>query len=118
VIIPEDLKAKTEQLIWNSDLDAFIEKHYGRPWSMQQNGMFGQMELVPFEVGFEPDNKYSIESVARVQAWLESPIPEIPGRLDQPGVAESVDIYTDDILRDLCRRGLLPEGEYTIHVWW
>lgn len=122
--LPEELKAKTVQIIWDHDLDAYIEAKLGRKWSLQQNGEDGQETLTYFEVFPDP------EATAKVQAWLDSPEVPCPGRVngmnwetgiftpEQPGFAEWVYISTTDILNELCNRGLLPEGDYTVHVWW
>lgn len=104
--------SKTVELIWDSDLDDYIEEQLGRPWSLQQNAMFGQAEIHPFEVFPDP------EVTAKVEEWLASPPAGAPGRLHQPGYAESVDIYTCEILNELCNRGLFPQGDITVHVWW
>lgn len=103
---------KEVQLIWDSDLDDYIEAQLGRPWSLQQNGMYGQEQIVSYEVFPNP------EVTAVVEEWLASPPAGAPGRLNQPGFAESVDISTDEILQELCNRDLFPEGDITVHVWW
>lgn len=114
VELPAELNPKTVTTVWSHDLDQYIEKHFGRPWSLGQNDPegAGQDTLTAFEVYPDP------ESTMPVQAWLDSPPAKIPGRLNQEGVAESVDIYTADILNELCNRGLLPEGDLTVHIWW
>jgi len=103
---------KEVQLIWCAQLDKYIEEQLGRPWSLQQNGMYGQEQLVCFEVWANPD------ATAKVEEWLASPPADCPGRLNQPGYAESVQIGTYDILNELCNRGLFPEGDINVHVWW
>lgn len=110
--LPSDLKAKQWEVVWDHDLNAFIEQHLGRPWSLQQNGEYGQETIHHFEVFPRPE----VSTV--VEAWLASPPAGCPGRLNQPGYAESVEIGTDQILCELCNRGLLPEGDLTVHVWW
>lgn len=103
---------KTVNLVDMQTVDAFIETHLGRPWSLGQNGFFGQEELVQFEVWPDPD------ATAVVEEWLASPPARCPGRLNQPGYAESVNICTDEILDELCNRGLLPEENLWVYVWW
>lgn len=106
------LKKRNIELVWYQDLDKFIELHLGRPWNLQQNGMFGQDTIHPFEVYPDP------EATGVVQEWLDSPPAQCPGRLNQPGFAEDVEIGTGTILCELCNRGLLPEGNLNVHVWW
>lgn len=93
-------------------VDSFIETHLGRPWDLQQNGFYGQEMLVQFDPWPDPD------AAAVVAEWLASPPAQCPGRLDQPGFAESVSISTDEILNELCNRGLLPEEKLWVWVWW
>lgn len=107
------LSYKTVQLIWSHDLNNYIEEKLSRPWSLGQNDSdCGQDSLLFFEVWPDP------EATAIVQAWLDSPPAQCPGRLNQPGFGESVDIYTEDILKELCNRELLYEGDLNVHVWW
>lgn len=106
------LKTRTIDLVWYQDLNEFIELHLGRPWNLAQNGEFGQDTIHSFEVYPDP------LVTAKVQEWLDSPRCQCPGRLHQAGFAEDVDIYTTEILGELCNRGLLPEGELNVHVWW
>lgn len=102
----------TTPTVWCRHLDRFIERHLGRPWSCQQNGMFAQGTRHTFEV------RPSATATAAVDRWLASEPAGCPGRLHQPGFAEEVDIHTATILSELCNRGLLDEGELRIHVWW
>lgn len=122
--LPAELNPKTVVTVWDSDLDKYIEAKLGRAWSLQQNGEYSQDTVTQFEVFPDP------EATAKVQAWLDSPVVPCPGRVDgmdwktgiftpeQPGFAESVYIGTSDILNELCNRGLLPEGDLTVNVWW
>lgn len=107
-----ELEVHVQQLIEHASLDKYIEKCLGRPWSLQQNEMAGQNELVSFEVWPDPD------AAGPVQDWLESPPAGCPGRLEQPGYGEDIEIYTGQILNELCNRSLLPEGDYTVKAWW
>jgi hypothetical protein len=110
--LPAELQARTVELIDMRNLDAYIEKHLGRAWSLQQNDYLGNETLTSYEVWPDP------EATAVVEAWLASPPVGGVGRVDQPGYGESVKIYTCEILNELCNRGLLPEGDLTVHVWW
>jgi hypothetical protein len=110
--LPPGLPYKHVELVWSHDLDAYIEQHLGRPWSLQQNGMFGQETLVSYEVWPNPEVRTVVE------AWLGSAPAKFPGRLNQPGFAEDVEISTDELLQELCNRDLLPEGDLIVHVWW
>lgn len=109
---PPELQVKMVGIVKDRDLDAFIEQCLGRPWCLQQNGFFPNESLQYLEVGPNP------EATAKVEEWLASPPAQCPGRVNQPGFAEDVEIYTETILSELCNRGLLPEGDLTVHVWW
>lgn len=99
------LKSKTIDLVWMKDLDAYIEEHLGRPWSVQ-GGEYGQDTIRTFEVEADP------ESTAKVQQWLASPEPP------HQDWGRGEVLYTEDLLSELCNRGLLPEGDLHVHMWW
>lgn len=102
----EALKSKQVNLVWNDDLDKYIEQHLGRKWCLQQDLMADQDTLHVFEVGTDPD------ATAKVEEWLASPMP----KYTLYGHGEVID--TDTILSELCNRGLLPEGDLHVHIWW
>lgn len=110
--LPEGLPSRTLEVVWDHDLNAYIETHLGRPWSIQQNGFLGQETFHTYEVWPNPGD------TAVVEQWLASPPAQCPGRLNQPGFGELVDIVNDNLFNELCNRGLLPEGDLFIHVWW
>lgn len=94
-------------LIWNSDLDKYIEHHLGRPWKLQQeNGCYGQETLRVLEVFPDPD------ATAKVEEWLASPVPAY-------GIwTREEEMDTETLLSELCNRGLLAEGDLYVHIWW
>lgn len=100
------LKSKKIDLVFVDDLDAYIEEHLGRPWRTQQEFMDGQDTLRTLEVFPDPD------ATAKVEEWLASPVPawKLWSR-------EEV-LHTEILLSELCNRGLLPEGNLYVHIWW
>lgn len=112
------LPHKVEKLVWDKDVDRFIEEKLGRTWCLQQNGEYGQETRTVYEVFVHDIEEYQQEARDRVAAWLASPPCKCPGRQGQPDYGESVPIYTTDILAVLCEQGHLPEGDLVIHVWW
>lgn len=100
------LKSKTVDLVFVSDLDSYIEKHLGRPWRTQQDRLDGQDTLRVLEVA--PDSG----ATAKVEEWLASPVPEY-----SLWSRDEV-LNTEDLLSELCNRGLLPEGSLYVHIWW
>lgn len=102
-----NLKSTEVSLVYVADLDSFIEQHFGRPWKTQQDLMAGQDTLHVYEVF--PDRG----ATAKVERWLASPTPE----RDEWGRDEI--IGTEELLNELCNRGLLEEGQKLhVHVWW
>lgn len=107
------LPYKTVNLVSDSDLDTYIEKHLGKPWSCQQNDFCSNDSLITFDVG---GWVYDEEEKAKVAAWINTPTPTDKyhgvGRFNDEGVS------TDSLLSELLERGLLPEGELHVHVSW
>ncbi len=109
---PDVLCSRVEETVEAARIDELIEATFGRPWSCQQNGEYGNDSITWFECYKDP------EATEAVQAWLDSPPAKGPGRLHQEGYAESYEIYTYVLLSELCNRGILPEGDMRVHVWW
>lgn len=99
------LMSKNIELVDMHDLDAFIEQHLGRPWRVQ-GGEHSQDTLLTLEVVSDS------ESTAKVEEWLMSPEPQYHGW------GRNETLYTEDLLSELCNRGLLPEGNLYVHIWW
>lgn len=110
--VDNPLPTHTWEIVTMQDLDAFIEQHLGRPWRLQQQSFLGQDTVHWVEAYKNP------EATAKVAAWLASPPAKAPGRLDQPGFGEDIEILTEDLLAELCNRDLLPEGDIRIYVSW
>lgn len=109
---PEGL-SEIWEVVPDKKLDELIKATFGREWSLQQNGEPDHNgSMTYFEVCLDP------EVTATVEEWLASPPAGCPGRLHQPGFAESVDIYTSELLAELCNRGILPEGDMKVFVSW
>lgn len=110
---------KTYFEVWESDLSEFVARTYGRPWRLQQQGdMLGQNTYLKIDVSQEgTDFSDAEEAEKELQAWLALPHPG-------DGWKEVMDFERDQglsveiILWDLCRQGIIPEGEYLITVWW
>jgi hypothetical protein len=117
---PDSLRSEEWEIVRRQAIDDLIEATFGRPWSMGQNDSFHNDSVTWFEVGPDP------EATAKVQEWLASQPSSIPGRLNQPGnsyrtgmsIAETVEIYTDTLLSELCNKGILPEGDMQVYVSW
>lgn len=102
----DTLKRTQIPQVYVADLDAYIELLLLRPWSTQQDLMAGQDTLHTFDVFPDPD------ATAKVAEWLASPVPPY----NTWGRDEI--ISTEELLSELCNRGLLDEGKIHVHVWW
>lgn len=115
--LPEDLKCKTIQLVDCSDLDSFIEKHLGKKWSSLHNEdecFNGSYTTFPVgEYWNEPGQPTEAE---KVQEWLTRPSPERYHRIGDYN--DEGKISTLMLLNELWRRGILPEGDLSVHMWW
>lgn len=115
--IPSIFKSKTLIDVWDGDLSKFVSEYYGRPWSMRYMELSNE-SYVEVDVSHEgPDYRTLEEAEQKLQEWLAlSP----PAEGDWKAAMEFDDkaLPVEIVLWDLCRRGIAPEGEYLIRVWW
>ena len=127
------LKIKTEQVIAVDDWDKLVEETYGRPYKFQQQdgcrsrGTFKfkvpDKELLDFENDEVKEEVNGPEEGVSFAAWLaRDPKKQIPER-DEDYVLElwwHRNFYPDVsmVANDLHKKGLLPEGDYTIDIDW
>lgn len=100
---PNVLNPQIWEVVSDISVDKLIEQEYGRPWSLQQHDEIANNSFVFYEVFPDPN------AGVKVEAWLLTPPAQFPGR-------ES--ISTHDLLAELCNRGILPEGDMRVYVWW
>ncbi len=131
------LKIKTEKVIELSDWDSLVQETYGRPYSFQQQDGCqdrGNFYLtVPDDAeDFENDTipeivNGPIEGVS-FKAWL-SRDPKQELESEEKGIKKdqwAIDLWWDGnfypniqmVANDLCERGLLDAGDYTININW
>ena len=115
----EIFKTKTYIEVWESDLSKFVSEFYGLPWRLQQQGdAMGQNTYLKIDVSSEGTDWESPEECEqKLQEWRALPKPEgweEVMNFERDHQALSVDV----VLWDLCRKGIIPEGEYLITVWW
>lgn len=105
--------------VLESDLSKFVAEHYGRPWRMQQQGdMLGQHTYQKIQVTPEGTDFDAPEELERqINHWLSLPHPGTDWLAVMNFEREQY-VGADVVLWDLCRCGLIPEGEYLILVWW
>lgn len=115
----EDVK-----LIHELKLSELIRETYRRPYQLQQQGdMMGQNEMLRVTVPQEPDDL----DLPSLEEWSARDVNDQPEGQDDweqyPWVRDlwwEREFYPDyqEVLNDLHARGLLPAGDYVIHVWW
>jgi len=128
------VKTQDVKLVNVSDLDKFVKKTYGRPYSFQQqNGCRNRGVVnvtVPIE-GFEDgDNGWTEEEVlaeegmgVKLKTWLSTdPIDTLkPNEPDwQNELLWERHFYPDieAVFTDLHEKGLIESGEYVIDIDW
>lgn len=111
---PSIFKSKTYIDVWDGDLSRFVSEFYSRPWNMQQGMELSNESYVTVDVSHEgPDYHTLEEAEQKLQAWLGTPV-----GADEVDFMRDKCIPIEIVLWDLCRRGIAPEGEYLIRVWW
>lgn len=128
------LKIKTEKVIDVGDWNAFVSEIYGRPYNFQQQDGCKGRGTYPFSVpdDYEPED-YEDETVSEIDtgeemgvsfaAWLARD-PKQP--LKNQKYDFELNLWWERnfypsvtmIIDDLCKKGLLEEGEYLILIDW
>lgn len=101
------------------DLDAFVKKELGQTYGALHsyrgdaaNGSYYEMYASPES----PENFTVEEAEELLGAWRAA---DLPGHSSHFGrVHDEVIPDVDVVLWELCRRGLLEEGEYLLLAWW
>lgn len=126
------IRTRTEEVIDVSDWDEVVEKTYGRPYSFQQQdgcrarGTFHIKvpdEAEDYERDMVPKMVNHQEMGVSFSAWLkhDPKAPLADGRTDYSlGLWWKRNFYPDIqmVANDLCEKGLLEEGYYTIDIDW
>lgn len=131
--MPKGLKQVTYYEWWESDLSQFVADFYGRPWRLQQqNGCYTQDSYLKVTVDGEShldatlsDQPWATENytVAEAEeiltAWQALPTIDPADWMAVMDAERDEDaVNVDLILWDLCRKNVIPAGEYLITVWW
>lgn len=129
------VQIRTEKVIDVADLDELVVATYGRPYSFQQQDGCKARGRETLYVTLNPTyvDDYEEDSIPEVingdemgvsfAAWIARDPKEWNG---EEGDERYLDLFwernfyptADSIAHDLCKRGLLPEGEYTINIDW
>lgn len=111
-------KTKTYIEVWHVELDKFVEEVYGRSWSYIRSEECNNDSYYTHEVLEEGLDFYSDEEVEeQLTKWLSA---EVPNYRDWDACSEFESLFPGApvILWDLHRKGLIPAGDYLIHVSW
>lgn len=131
------LKIQITQMIQVSDWDYFVMEVYGRPYSLQQQGGCRNRSTVYITASPEVPEEYnsytdrdipeelnSSEMGVTFKRWLARD-PKKPLSKEEPlnwqlQMWWERNFYpdVDVVANDLCKRGLLPPGKYTIEINW
>lgn len=127
------MQIKTEQVISSDDWDALVTETYNRPYCFQQQDGCKERGREYVTVQEEPQHDYPNDTVPEVvnhgdmgvsfAAWLaRDPTTPLEGREDTFGLMLwwNRNFYpsVEMVASDLCKRGLLKAGEYTIDIDW
>lgn len=111
-------KTKTYLEVWDSDLNKFVSGYYGRPWdfaSVEESNNDTYHTMTVDEE--EPERFIGSGPAENLQRWMDA---EVPAKGDWQASSAFEACYPPApvIMWDLCRRGVIPAGEYLIHVSW
>jgi hypothetical protein len=111
------------------DFSDYVSKLYNRPYRFQQQDdcRYGQDSVHFFSVP-EPEGEYDsieefrdrwMEGTPTVEEWANTPIGEYEFGW-QRDIYWEREFYPpfETVVNDLYKRGLLPEGQYALHIWW
>jgi hypothetical protein len=127
------VRTRVEQVIDVSDWDNLVESTYGRPYSFQQQDGCKERGRAHLTVSLDEPDDYENESVPDVingdemgvsfEAWLARDPKEWNGEGGEDryiGLFWERNFYptVEAVAHDLCKRGLIEEGEYVIDIDW
>lgn len=129
------LKIQTKKVIDDSDWDALVRETYGKPYCFQQQ--YGCQERGNFNIHInkeevEDDNPENIpfeingeQMGVAFKTWLKTSEKDInkehpESYKGQNSIFWDRNFYPDIqvVANDLCRKGLIEEGEYIINIDW
>lgn len=129
---------RTEQVIDCSDWDDLVVGTYGRPYCFQQQDGCKSRGRETLDVTLNPTYVYDFEATevpevvngdemgVSFAAWLARDPKQQLNTKDEWDSKHGLGLWWDrnfyptaeSIAHDLCKRGLLPEGTYTINIDW
>lgn len=129
-------RIRTEQVIDVSDWDALVESTYGRPYSFQQQDGCKSRGREHIEIGLDEPYDYDNVTIPEVvngnemgvsfAAWLARDPEQKLDTQDEWDRDHGLDLWwtrnfyptAEMIGNDLCKKGLIEAGTYTIDIDW
>lgn len=120
------MRIEKVNLISENDFSKLAVDTYGRPYQLQQQGdCLGQDTIIRLTVPEEPMGWTG----PTLEEWRERPLNLQPEEYTRGDWEEHTylrdmwwerEFYPDVqvVANDFHARGLLPEGDYVIHIWW
>ena len=134
----EKIKYTTIKQIDIFDWDDLVKKVYNKPYNLQQqNGCYDDGENIEIDIDLKNPCEDLYEEITNIplkvdgkekgvsfNTWLETD-PKTLGLSEweygyEKGLFWDRNFYPDVnyLAQDLCRRGYIEEGSYTIKIWW
>ena len=113
------MNIKEVKLIWEHELNELITATYGRPYNYGRWQEMGQDTMTQVTVPEEADEPWE-GGPPSLEEWLAGEPPATltdAWRIEQWWQTE----YCPElqvVVNDLHARGLMPAGDYVMHVWW
>lgn len=132
------LNIKSVQVIDCNDWDRLVKETYGRPYSFQQQddckerGVYGIGVPAPTDDYYErfdndtvPEKVNGAKMGVSLKAWLaRDPKQKFEGEADQSDFSlelwweRNFYPHVEELARDMCAKGLIETGNYSIDVDW
>jgi hypothetical protein len=112
------MRIENVKLISETEFSRLVSETYGRPYQLQQQGdMMGQDTMI--RVTVPDDGKWGcIGDEERFQEWKARDVTEPMDYTERLWWLRDFYPPFNEVLDDLHRQGILPQGDYVIHVWW
>lgn len=121
------LRYNTVKFVDNSDFDQLVNDTYKKPYRIQQTEGCMERQCFSFEanknLNFAEDLPKSVDydyigEGVDFQTWLNTPYLETGNYRDKLYWERSFHPFFNDLVLDLCKKGLIEEGTYTMKIDW
>lgn len=121
------LQYKIVKLIDNSDFDQLVQDTYKKPYRIQQTEGCLERQCFSFkankDLNFAEDLPKNVEfdyegEGVDFETWVNTPYTETDDYRVNLFWERSFHPYFNDLVLDLCKKGLIKEGEYSMKISW